>query len=391
MNTNQTSPSPRATQASSGARFRTSLLATGKATTGIAVPPEIIEQLGGGKRPPVRVTIGSNTYRITVGVIGGKPIIPVSAGHRKQAGITAGDQIDVQLELDTQPRKVAVESERLETRLGPLAWRSSGRGPALVFFAGALANGDLWRDVVVALEDRYRCITIDLPLGAHPWPLSAGADRSATSLARLLLDCLELLEVEDATVVANDTAGGLLLLSLASGHPALGRVGRLVLTNCENYDKFPPPGALRKAAALGRTLPRLARALLRLQNRSPAGRRKAVSAVAASGLDHERAESFFGPARRDRRVADDLVAASAGFRPQLLIDAAEAIPRFDRPVLLIWGESCDFFPMTDARRLASEFPRATLVSVPGAKTWVPVDNPVAVADAIAKFVPAPAP
>ena len=90
-------------------------------------------------------------------------------------------------------------------------------------------------------------------------------------------------------------------------------------------------------------------------------------------------------------MADDLVAASAGFRPQLLIDAAEAIPRFDRPVLLIWGESCDYFPMTDARRLASEFPCATLVSVPGAKTWVPVDSPAAVADAIVKFVPTPVP
>jgi pimeloyl-ACP methyl ester carboxylesterase len=283
-----------------------------------------------------------------------------------------------------------MESERLETRLGPLAWRSSGRGPTLVFFAGALANHDLWRDVVVALEGRYRCITIDLPLGAHPWPLSAGADRSASSLARLLLDCLELLDVEDATVVANDTAGGLLLLSLATGHPALGRVSRLVLTNCDNYDQF-PPDALRKASALCRTVPRLARALLRLQLRSSIGRRKLVSGVAASGLDNERAESFFGPARRDQRVAGDLVAASAGFRPQLLIDAAEAIPRFDRPVLLIWGNSCDFFPMTGAQRLASEFPRATLVSVPGAKTWVPIDSPVAVADAIVKFVPTPVP
>ena len=283
-----------------------------------------------------------------------------------------------------------MESKRLETRLGPLAWRSSGRGPTLVFFAGALANGDLWRDVVVALEDRYRCITIDLPLGAHPWPLSPEADRSATSLARLLLDCLELLDVEDATVVANDTAGGLLLLSLATGHPALARVGRLVLTNCENYDQF-PPDKLKKAAALCRTFPRLARALLRLQLRLPAVRRRVVSSVAASGLDHERAGSFFGPARRDHRVADDLVAAQAGERPQLLIDAAEAIPRFDRPVLLIWGESCDFFPMTGAQRLASEFPRATLVSVPGAKTWVPIDNPVAVADAIVEFVPAPVP
>ena len=90
-----------------------------------------------------------------------------------------------------------------------------------------------------------------------------------------------------------------------------------------------------------------------------------------------------------RAVADDLVAAMAGFRPQLLIDAAEAIPRFDRPVLLIWGDSCDFFPIADAQRLASEFPDATLVPVPGAKTWVPIDNPAAVADAIAEFVPTP--
>ena len=283
-----------------------------------------------------------------------------------------------------------MESKRLETRLGPLAWRSSGEGPTLVFFAGALANGDLWRDVVATLEDRYRCITIDLPLGAHPWPLSPGADRSATSLARLLLDCLELLDVEDATVIANDTAGGLLLLSLATGHLALGRVGRLVLTNCENYDQF-PPDKLRLAAAVCRTFPRFARAMLRLQLRSSTGRRRGISTVTASGLDDERAESFFGPARRDERVVGDLVAAQAGCRPQLLVDAAEVIPRFDRPVLLIWGESCGFFPMAGTQRLASDFPRATLISVPGAKTWVPVDNPAAVADAIVEFVPTQVP
>ena len=287
-----------------------------------------------------------------------------------------------------------MESKRLETRLGPLAWQSSGRGPTLVFFAGALANHDLWRDVVAALQDRYRCITIDLPLGAHPWPLSAGADRSATSLARLLLDCLELLEVEDATVVANDTAGGLLLLSLDTDHPALGRVAQLVLTNCENYDQF-PPDKLAKAVTLCRLTPRLARALVRLQIRlqhlSPALRRRGIATVAASGLDDERVESFSGSARRDQRVVGDLVAALAGERPQLLIDAAEAIPRFDRPVLVIWGDSCGFFPMAGAQRLVSDFPRATLVTVPGAKTWVPVDNPAAVADAIATFVPTPVP
>jgi pimeloyl-ACP methyl ester carboxylesterase len=281
-----------------------------------------------------------------------------------------------------------MESAQLETRLGPLAWQSSGEGPAIVFFAGALANHDLWRDVVVALEPHYRCITVDLPLGAHPWPLSPGADRSAASLARLQLDCLELLDVEDATVVANDTAGGLLLLSLATDHPALARVGRLVLTNCESYEKF-PPDALKKASAMCRRLPRLARALIRLQLRSSIAQRKALSTVTARGLDREREVSLSAAARRDPGVIDDYVAAAADFRPELLLDASEAIPRFDRPVLLVWGDSCPFFPMSDAQRLESNFPNATLITGPGAKTWVPVDNPSAVAEAIGSFVPAP--
>jgi pimeloyl-ACP methyl ester carboxylesterase len=283
-----------------------------------------------------------------------------------------------------------MESGMLETRLGPVAWQSSGQGPPLVFFAGALANHDLWRDVVAQLADRYRCVTIDLPLGAHPRPLTEGADRSATSLARLLLDSLDLLDVTDATVVANDTAGGLLLLSLATGHPALGRVGRLVLTNCESYDQF-PPDALKQASAMARSVPRLAQAMIRLQLRWPAAQRRVISTVTTTGLDRERMASFAGPAVRDRQVAGDLVAAMAGFRPQLLLDAAAAIPRFDPPVLLIWGEACRFFPLPQARRLAADFPHATLVSVPGAGTWVPVDNPAAVAGAIAEFVPAQVP
>jgi len=280
-----------------------------------------------------------------------------------------------------------MRSERLETRLGPLAYRSEGHGPPIVFFAGAFANGDLWRDVVTALEDRYRCISVDLPLGAHPWPLSAGGDRSATSLARLLLDCLELLDLQDATVVANDTAGGLLLLSLATGHPALSRVGGVVLTNCDSYDQF-PPDALKKVASMCRTVPWLARALVRMQLRSSRLRRKIIASVAATGLDEARQRSFFEPGPRDPRIAGDLVTAFAGFRPQLLVDAAGAIPCYDQPVLLVWGDACDFFPISHAQRLASDFPRATLVSIHGAKTWVPVDNPAAVADAITAFVPA---
>ena len=284
-----------------------------------------------------------------------------------------------------------MESGKLETRLGPLAWQSSGTGPAIVFYAGALANHDLWRDVITPLKDRYRCVTVDLPLGAHPWPLHQGADRSATSLARLIPDSLELLDLHDATVVVNDTAGGLLLLSLASGHPGLDRIGRLVLTNCESYEHFPPE-SLRMAAQMCRLLPWLATAGIMLQARrglrSPEARRKGTATVAATELDDARAASFAGPGQRDRRVSGDLVAAMAGCRPQLLLDAAREIPRFTRPVLLVWGTECRFFPVAHAERLAADFPRATLITVPGAKTWVPVDNPEAVIGAIADFVPA---
>ena len=96
------------------ARFRTSLLAAGKTATGIEVPPEVIKQLGAGQRPAVLVTIGSYTYRSTVGVMGGRSLIPVSADHRRQAGIAAGDDIDVALELDTAPRHVELPADLAE-------------------------------------------------------------------------------------------------------------------------------------------------------------------------------------------------------------------------------------------------------------------------------------
>jgi antitoxin component of MazEF toxin-antitoxin module len=83
-------------------RFSAELAATGGNTTGIPVPPEIIDQLGGGKRPAVKVTIGSYTYATTIGVMKGQTLIPVSADRRKQAGIAAGDHIEVEVERDAE-------------------------------------------------------------------------------------------------------------------------------------------------------------------------------------------------------------------------------------------------------------------------------------------------
>ena len=92
-------------------RFRTTLLQSGPTATGIEVPPEIVEALGKGKRPPVKVTINGHTYRSTVAVMGGVFMVGVSAENRAAAGVKGGDEIDVELELDTAPRELAVPDD----------------------------------------------------------------------------------------------------------------------------------------------------------------------------------------------------------------------------------------------------------------------------------------
>lgn len=83
----------------------------GKTATGIEVPAEIVDGLGQGKRPRVRVTLNGHVYRSTVGVMGGRYLIPVSADVRKQASVAAGDALDVHIEPDTEPREVAVPDD----------------------------------------------------------------------------------------------------------------------------------------------------------------------------------------------------------------------------------------------------------------------------------------
>ena len=89
-------------------KFHTTLLQSGKTATGIQVPNEVVESLGAGKRPPVRVTINGYTYRNTIAVMGGMFMVGVAAEHREKARVAGGDQIDVEIELDTAPREPAV-------------------------------------------------------------------------------------------------------------------------------------------------------------------------------------------------------------------------------------------------------------------------------------------
>lgn len=91
--------------------FKTTLELMGKTATGIVVPPEVVEQLGAGKKPPVKVTINKHTYRTTIAVMGGRFLMVVNAQDRAASGVAAGDAISVTLVLDSEPRTVEVPSD----------------------------------------------------------------------------------------------------------------------------------------------------------------------------------------------------------------------------------------------------------------------------------------
>jgi Bacteriocin-protection, YdeI or OmpD-Associated/Domain of unknown function (DUF1905) len=92
-------------------RFRTTIVASGKTAAGFEVPEEVMAALGAGRKPAVTVTVGSHTYRSTVATLDGRPMIGFSNDNRAKAGVAAGDEVDIDIELDTAPREVTVPDD----------------------------------------------------------------------------------------------------------------------------------------------------------------------------------------------------------------------------------------------------------------------------------------
>src|SRR5919106_3974755 len=127
-----------------------------------------------------------------------------------------------------------------EARLsqGTIHYSESGEGPPIVFVHGLLVDGRLWRKVTPLLEDRFRCIVPDLPLGSHQQAMNPDADLSPPGLARIVDGFLAALDLDRVTLVANDTGGAIAQVT-AANHAD--RIGRLVLTNCDAFENFLPP------------------------------------------------------------------------------------------------------------------------------------------------------
>ncbi|MDX6674123.1 MAG: hypothetical protein QOH11_1541, partial [Solirubrobacteraceae bacterium] len=254
------------------------------------------------------------------------------------------------------------------------------------FVHGLLVNGALWRKVVPELAPDFRCIAPDWPFGSHEVPLGEEADRTPAGMAALIADFMAALELDDVTLVGNDSGGALSQL-VVTRHPE--RVGRLVLTPCDAFDNFPPKmfRYLSWAARVPGGMGPIAQSMrLRANRRTPI----AFGWLTKRRLPNAVSDHYVNPVIHDRRIREDTRAFILGIDPVYTQEAAEKLPGFDRPVLLAWAPEDRFFPMAHAERLAELLPDARVARIEDSRTFVSEDQPQRLAELIAGFVREPA-
>lgn len=273
----------------------------------------------------------------------------------------------------------------IELPQGRVAYRDAGpsdaSAPVVVFVHGLLVNSSLWSVTADRLAAAgIRSIAPDLPLGAHSIPLSPDADISPRGIARLLLDLLAALDLTDVTLVGNDTGGALCQFVIDTD---ASRVGRLVLTNCDAFDEFPvkPFGVLVRLCKH----PALLRAGL-LPARGKGVRHSSLGfgllVHDRNNLDPQLTRGWVDPVLTDKAIRRDVARFAQAVDRAELLDVSTRLGDFGKPVSLVWGAADRLFTLDLAGRLAAAFGTAELIEVADAKTFVSIDQPQRLADAI---------
>jgi pimeloyl-ACP methyl ester carboxylesterase len=272
----------------------------------------------------------------------------------------------------------------IELAAGPVEYDDRGSGPPIVFLHGAHLNATLWTQVVDELAATYRCVVPTLPMGGHRKTVHADADLSLTGIASMVADVLVALDLDDVTLVGNDT-GGALCQVLVTTRPD--RVGRLVLASCEAFDNFPPglpgrvsklsgqlPGGLWQAAQAMRFGP-----LTRLP--------LTFGRLAKRPIPADVRDSWFGPLRESRAIRQETRRFLRGLDAAELTTATGRLSGFDRPALVVWAREDQIMPPKHAERLAELLPGSgDVVWIDDSYALIPLDQPIALAQAIDDFV-----
>jgi pimeloyl-ACP methyl ester carboxylesterase len=273
----------------------------------------------------------------------------------------------------------------LNLSAGTISYRESGSGTPIVFVHGLLVNGLLWRKVAPQLEGAGRVIVPDWPLGSHTRPMKPDADTSPRGVAHLIAEFLEALELTDAVVVGNDT-GGAICQVLVTERPE--RVGKLVLTNCDAFENFPPP-AFKPMVAAAKAPGGLRALLAPMRSRALRRTPMAYGLLTHDPVPDAVTDAWVGPVLDNADIRRDCAKTVRGMKSEVTLAAAERFPTFTKPVLVAWGADDRFFPLETGRRLATLFPDARFEEIRGARTFVSEDQPERLGALIADFVREP--
>jgi pimeloyl-ACP methyl ester carboxylesterase len=239
-------------------------------------------------------------------------------------------------------------------------------------------DGSLWSQVADLLaEQGVRSYAPDWPLGSHRTAVKAGTDQSPRGVARQILQLIEALDLRDVTLVGADT-GGALCQFLLDTDPS--RIGRVVLTNCDAFDTFPPfPFNVLFFLLKGETRMKINLQPMRWRafRHSPLG-----LGLLANELDPAQTRAWIEPSLRDAAIRKDAVAFLRAAARKDLLDVSTRLDRFAGPVTIVWGTADRAFTTTLGRRLQHAFSDASFVEVPKARTLVSLDAPEHLADAI---------
>lgn len=276
----------------------------------------------------------------------------------------------------------------IELSAGTIEYEDTGGdGPVLVMLHGLMMDASLWDGPIADLRAGYRCVAPTLPLGAHRRAMHADADLSLPGTARLVAEFLDRLDLSDVTLVGNDTGGALVQLLMRDGAE---RVGRVVLASCDAFDNFPPGLTGKTLVLTGRLSPAMF-GLFMQQMRLKLLRRLPIAFGWLTKRGDAATARWMRPVMQQAEIRRDAVRMlrSVAADPSLLLEAAESLPSFTRPALVIWASEDRVMPPEHGRRLAGLLPLGRLAEVEDSYTLIPLDQPARLAQLIREFTHAP--
>jgi pimeloyl-ACP methyl ester carboxylesterase len=249
-------------------------------------------------------------------------------------------------------------------------------------------DASLWDQAIAELSADHRCVAPTLPLGAHRHAMHADADLSLPGIARLVGEFLDRLDLHDVTLVGSDTGGALVQLLMCDGAEG---VGRVVLVSCDAFDNF-PPGLTGKTLVAAGKLPPAMFGLFMQQMRLRVVRRLPIAFGWLTKRGDAATARWMKPVMNQSEIRRDVVRTlrAAGADTQFLVRAAEALPGFKEPALLVWASEDRVMPPEHGRRLAELLPQGQLEEVEDSYTLIPLDQPARLAQLIREFTHASA-